>query len=333
MIEKNKQCAFCKALLFDEDDVVHCPVCGAPHHRECYLSSGHCALEHLHGTANEYNPHPENDSGEIPLDREGHVCPKCGKISSSDTIFCPYCGTLFAKNAEEEEKDNFPKVEINVGDENPIKAAMQQKALGGIDKDAKIDGIKAGVIASFVRMNTPRYIPLFAHFAEHKKKRHWNWSAFLFPAAWNAYRKNYMYSAVFAALAICSFLLVTSLAMATGAYLDQLPLDTTLTFKHLGEAFSTVGYMHWILFAVGIGLDLLSRIVCGLYGDSWYKTACFEKMQEIDQMDDPDEAKLQFIRKGGVNQFLGLILLYPSGLMLYQVATLLFQVFTWLMNL
>ena len=210
---------------------------------------------------------------------------------------------------------------------------MQQNALGGIDKDAKIDGIKAGVIASFVRMNTRRYIPLFAHFAEHKTKRNWNWAAFLFPAAWNAYRKNYVAAAVFGALAVCSFLLITSIAVATGAYLDQLPVDTTLTFKHLAEAFSTVGYMHWILFAAGIGLDALSRVVCGLYSDGWYKTACFEKLQAIDELDDPDEAKHQFIRKGGVNQFLGLILLYPSGLMLYQAATLLFQVFTWLMNL
>lgn len=332
MIEKNKQCAFCKALLFDEDDVVHCPVCGAPHHRECYLSSGHCALEHLHGTANEYNPHPENDIGEIPLDREGHVCKKCGKISSSDTIFCPYCGTLFAQKTEDE-KNNFSDVQATIDAENPIKAAIQLNALGGIDKDAKIDGIKAGVIASFVRMNTPRYIPLFARFAEHKKKRNWNWAAFLFPAAWNAYRKNYIYSAVFATLTICSFFLISSLTTATNAYLGKLPVDTTLTFEHLSEAFATVGYMHWILFAVGILLDGLSRVLCGLYGDSWYKIACFEKLKEIDELDDPDEAKEKFIRKGGVNQFLGLLLLYPSGLMLYQAATLLFQVFTWLMAL
>ena len=59
MIEKNKQCAFCKALLFDEDDVVHCPVCGAPHHRDCYNKLGHCALEDLHGTENEYDAQKE----------------------------------------------------------------------------------------------------------------------------------------------------------------------------------------------------------------------------------------------------------------------------------
>ena len=53
--EINKSCALCHAYLFDEDDVVYCPVCGAPHHRECYNSIGHCALESTHGTENQYD--------------------------------------------------------------------------------------------------------------------------------------------------------------------------------------------------------------------------------------------------------------------------------------
>ena len=53
--EQNKSCVLCHAYLFDEDDVVYCPVCGAPHHRECYNSIGHCALESTHGTENQYD--------------------------------------------------------------------------------------------------------------------------------------------------------------------------------------------------------------------------------------------------------------------------------------
>ena len=39
--ENKISCAVCNAYLFEEDDVVYCPVCGAPHHRECYNSIGH----------------------------------------------------------------------------------------------------------------------------------------------------------------------------------------------------------------------------------------------------------------------------------------------------
>ena len=48
-------CARCHAYLFPEDDIVYCPVCGAPHHRECYNELGHCALEELHGTDKQYD--------------------------------------------------------------------------------------------------------------------------------------------------------------------------------------------------------------------------------------------------------------------------------------
>ena len=58
-----KSCVLCHAYLFPEDDVVYCPECGAPHHRECYNSIGKCALVDFHGTENQYDkikePEPE----------------------------------------------------------------------------------------------------------------------------------------------------------------------------------------------------------------------------------------------------------------------------------
>ena len=33
---EEEQCVVCHAYLFSDDDVVYCPECGAPHHRECY---------------------------------------------------------------------------------------------------------------------------------------------------------------------------------------------------------------------------------------------------------------------------------------------------------
>ena len=48
-------CVRCHAYLFPEDDIVYCPVCGAPHHRECYEQLGHCAMEEFHGTDRQYD--------------------------------------------------------------------------------------------------------------------------------------------------------------------------------------------------------------------------------------------------------------------------------------
>ena len=38
-------CPVCGKPFQEGDDIVVCPECGAPHHRECYKSLGHCALQ------------------------------------------------------------------------------------------------------------------------------------------------------------------------------------------------------------------------------------------------------------------------------------------------
>lgn len=327
MIDNHKQCVFCKALLFEDDDVVYCPVCGAPHHHECYNSCGHCALEQYHGTKNEYNPHPENKEEKqegIPLNREGHACRRCGKVSSMDTIFCPYCGTLFSDGKNQ----TSASADIDAG--SPYSIAID--LLGGIDKNAKIDDIEVMEIASFVRVNTRRYIPLFASMTEHKNKRGWNWSAFIFPAAWNAYRKNYIAAGVFMALLFSALCLVSSLVFALNSYVGTLPVDAALTTSVLADAFSSVSLLHWLLFGVGLIIDFLSRIVSALYGDYWYKTRAFEKINEIKSDDEVEDVTQELQIKGGVNQWLGMLTLYPSVLLLYQCATLLMQIFSWFMS-
>ena len=46
----NYKCPVCNNQFTEDDDVVVCPDCGTPHHRECWINKGHCANEALHGT-------------------------------------------------------------------------------------------------------------------------------------------------------------------------------------------------------------------------------------------------------------------------------------------
>ena len=43
-----KSCPVCRAAFKDNDNVVVCPVCGTPHHRECYLKENKCGVESFH---------------------------------------------------------------------------------------------------------------------------------------------------------------------------------------------------------------------------------------------------------------------------------------------
>ena len=46
----NEKCPVCGKEFRQEDDIVVCPDCGTPHHRECYKQLGHCAHAEKHGS-------------------------------------------------------------------------------------------------------------------------------------------------------------------------------------------------------------------------------------------------------------------------------------------
>ena len=46
---KGCKCASCHKVLKEGDDIVICPECGAPYHRECYAAEGRCVFSAKHG--------------------------------------------------------------------------------------------------------------------------------------------------------------------------------------------------------------------------------------------------------------------------------------------
>jgi predicted amidophosphoribosyltransferase len=46
---ENQVCPVCNNVFKDDDDVVVCPDCGTPHHRDCYKALGECKNKSLHG--------------------------------------------------------------------------------------------------------------------------------------------------------------------------------------------------------------------------------------------------------------------------------------------
>ena len=86
-----KTCVYCEKVFTEDDDIVVCPDCGAPHHRSCYKELGHCALESKH---NEKEPwswgvqHEEIIDGDAPM-----RCPRCATLYKPGTMQCPVCGT------------------------------------------------------------------------------------------------------------------------------------------------------------------------------------------------------------------------------------------------
>ncbi|MGN0687126.1 MAG: RING finger protein [Oscillospiraceae bacterium] len=64
----DKLCPVCRTKFADGDDIVVCPECGTPHHRECYKQTGKCGVEEYHAQGFVWNgalpDQPEESSPE-----------------------------------------------------------------------------------------------------------------------------------------------------------------------------------------------------------------------------------------------------------------------------
>ena len=341
-IFSGRKCPVCHARFFEEDDIVYCPVCGAPHHRDCWNSLGHCAYESLHGTANQwteendpemkaepagnenadYNtPHTSGNNAHTRPNMGDSVCPTCHRTIPNDSLFCPYCGHDFVADQSGQNEQNgpfnppfaqYPVYPVRFDTPDP---------LGGVDKEEKIEGVPAKTLGRFVGVNSRRYIPLFARKNKKGKPRiiSWNWAAFLIPQYWMVYRKSYVASIfAFACSIITSICLVPFLDFLNTLMPTTGPVTYNQLFEIISGNIDKFSYSSLYLAFGGILLQLIVRIVYGMFGDWFYKCHCVNKIKTLDSKGVivTDE---EYTRKGNVNIFAPII----AYMVYYMVSMLL----------
>ncbi len=290
---EGQQCPVCHAYLFEEDDLVFCPECGAPHHRDCYNFVGHCALEHLHGTEEEYRrPEPtkeEAPKSESQTDEEETLCPMCGEPLKKGARVCENCGAV-----QFSPFGGFGQVSVY----SPF------DPLGGIPADMDLGGVKAQEAQKFVATNTRYYIPKFARMLTGQKVS-WNWLAFFFPSAWLLSRKMYKVGAFVCALSVVFSLFTFPLSQALLQYdfssATNMAEYSALIADHLPQIGNVV---LWSAF-IGSMLQLVLRVVISLFGDFIYRNHTIASVKKIKSAS--EDAAESFARLGGVN-FLAMIL-------------------------
>lgn len=298
---KNKQCQICKGYLFPDDDVVVCPICGAPHHRDCYHTVGHCGVEELHGTSEQYDLQQQKIAEEQKVEEndEGtNTCSFCGRQSKTGNApFCPYCGQPFSKNQQ-----GAPKIFFNG---MPVQFLDR---CGGVPKDTKIEDVTADELAKFVGNNSTRYVPKFATLNENKKTS-WNWAAFLFPAAWSFGRKMYSNGILYLLLLIASELCFIPLNLELLNIGDTAGMTFTQLYAFIEKNISAISLLSIIMCFVGLVLNLLPRLFCGRYGDWHYRKKCINAVKEIKADPETENLDEELHLSGSFNLLLGVIAL------------------------
>lgn len=253
-------CPICGKLFTETDDIVVCPVCGAPHHRECYKTVGHCGNEEQHESGYRWLPPPPPE-GQAPQDRV--VCRSCGADNPAGNFFCEACGQRVTGEPQQGQQQS----------QQPYNQPRGQQPQGGIFGDflnaANLDytqvldkGVTLKEACDFVG---PSAIPFIFKF-----KRlvyggiSFNWSAFLLGPYYFFYRRMYKAGAVLFAVMLAASL--------PSLYYILLSLSSGGSVSMLTVTVAADAVPQWLTIANWLAqlLSAAASVFCGFFFDKLY---------------------------------------------------------------
>lgn len=296
MTFQDTECPVCHRVFTADDDVVVCPDCGTPHHRECWQQTGHCANRARH--AGGYAWQNPNRQEEPPKPQEAlpHKkvrCANCGAWNEPGTNVCTSCG-------ERVNRDNRGDRPMGFGFGDPM------LNVDTVPENVLIDGIPAEETAAYVRENSTRYLWHFISMDRRDSKINWNWAAALFRPFWLFYRKMYGWGFLYLAVFLVIIVLTTP-GETLSAYLELLQsvksIEDPAAITALYEQFimNTAPAAIWQQ-TLSSAFQTISMVLFGLFGDELYKRKVKKSILALrPQASSMEEYMALLQKKGGVS--------------------------------
>lgn len=308
MFYYNKVCDGCSEVMLESDDIVVCPECGTPQHRECYKKNNQCVNAHLHAEGFDWrtaNAEPEKEPEPIvenPVAQENEQAPQ----------------GIFPDFTADGEIPDVPLPEFN------IDGVYVNGQTFGADED--IGGATVREVVTYTQVNSRHYLKRFIKNKNRKSFISWNWGAFFFGPAWFFYRKLYKVGAIFLVLAISATIAVMPLTTKLDSAATKLePLYNQLIEKLesgvdetdeaaqaeleklSGEITAILkGALPYSLTVLG-ATYAVSQIIPALIANSFYRKKMLEDINFAKRAtSDPKVLKFSLIRRGGVSLIAGL---------------------------
>lgn len=253
-------CVACHEAFDEHSDIVVCPDCGAPHHRECWKAEGHCACEEKHGDGYTWQPEkmyfglPEavpDEQSASEGDEEMVLCQNCGRKVKKSEKYCQFCGYYIY-----EQEDPFDR-------KNSEHSTDELEELFPFDQAELIDGVPAGDVKRFVGQMWIYYIPRFIRMKRRKFPVSFNFTAFLTHGLWFISRGMY-------ATGISMIVTVVATSVCQG-YLAQLSE---------GVSQGKLAVLSLISLMLS-SLEFVMMLVSGLFGNYFYMKYCARKIKKI----------------------------------------------------
>lgn len=312
-----KPCPVCARTFRDEDDIVVCPKCGAPYHRECYEEKGACLFKELHKNHQSWQDiqpeEPKKSENDETAD-EVSICRRCGAHNPLDAIVCKECGSFLSREinppaGSQSSNSSTPKDGPSVGNTSPFTIFLDP--MGGVAQEEDFDGVSGAELAKYVKNNTTYYLPVFMRHKTTGRNR-FNFCAFLFTGGWYLYRKQYVKGALLSLL----YILVELGALFISMQFSSPLINEANRFYEGAQYVNINDYISWALSQKSFGdlilmflptllslLYLIVRIICGLRGNKSYYRHAVKKIKTIKENPDTtaSDALKEISEKGGTN--------------------------------
>lgn len=352
----NEICNGCGRKITEDDDIVVCPECGTPQHRECWKKENRCVNEHLHTENFEWKPKHTAPLAEKKDDVKMRPCPFCGHENPYDAKECENCSqpfemfgrSIFPKESTEDthtkteysykppfdvgrEKNNGDSYSPEQGDTLEDKPFVFNSGA----YDSTVLGVETKNFAGYVRTSIPSYYRKFKRF-ENGKKVSFNFAAFFFCPFWFFFRKLYKAGIVFLTLSLAlSIALYTPLTDTFDAFseisqfiAESTAEDGTITEGNYNiineeiENFASENADAIYLFFAG---ELIINLTAAFVADILYKKKFLNDTEEIEEESQGINEKRYALTlgKGGVS-FLAPVLAY---IIMQILSSILVQVF------
>ena len=298
-------CPVCSKEFDENSDVVVCPVCGTPHHRECYKSIGRCANIDWHAENKSFDAElaraeaegkksrqaVEDEKPQENSDSEGVACRRCGHKNSEGTVFCNNCGfpvsSGFGTGPSGEQSQKGFSVSFGPMQFTPP------------DPNEDFDGVEGWKMAAVVRENQFSFMPKFMAFKNGKSKVSFNFFACFLSPYYFFYRKMYLWGILGLLVdLLCS--IPNILYMMTNQYLSK-ALDVTVTWglDLTKPQLSTLLTLYYIASLVSLAAQILS----GVFANYLYYKKCNKTAKLLsEKATTKDEFLALADKKGGVNR-------------------------------
>ena len=310
-------CPVCEQAFTDTDDIVVCPDCGTPYHRDCWKKVGACMHRSEHAAGFEWQP--EIGPEAVKAAHEA-TCPNCGTRNTPGAARCSHCGCPLPRSEADSADAAKPEEQVPIYARDPSAVNNRSAAPGPhietysadreggiyrreIGPEDTIDGIKAKDWAAYVGRSPMYYLMQFFRMSITNRKAAVCLSAFLFGPAYLFYRKMWKEGLLTAILTIVLSIptFIEIISVFNPSLLGAMPLGW------LPVAVNVCAVASWAL-----------NIILGLFAGSWYRR---EAKKNIDRIyaDYPDgEARTDaLLQKGGTNLlaallYFGIMLLLAS---------------------